>query len=274
MGNINAKDPDYWNVPDGPPPESYNECWMKSIPDDKKISQLSFPGTHNTMARAGDLLWVWCQSLSLNTQMRLGVRFFDIRCRHYYDSLPIHHGAFYQGCDFNYVVSQMISYLEVNPSEVFLMRIREEHEPDGNTRSFTDTLKAEMSNFPPGRFYLQDHIPNMRECRGKIIVLRDFSDYSFGIHFRSTDLEDTWSAGEDEKWDKVKAQLDKAQQSSGDTLFITFSSFTCGGQAPRELSRKMNPKLHSYITGRKGRLGIVVSDYPGPKLIRDIIESN
>ncbi|XP_043938631.1 1-phosphatidylinositol phosphodiesterase-like [Protopterus annectens] len=274
MGNINAKDPDYWNVPDDPPPESYNEDWMKSIPDEKKISQLSIPGTHDSMARHGDLIWVWCQSLSLNTQMRLGVRFFDIRCRHFNNGLPIHHEAFYLHCNFNDVVSQMISYLDGNPSEVLLMRIREEYKPEGNTRSFTDTLRAEISKYPAERFYLKNIIPNVRECRGKIVVLRDFFDYDLGIDFTSADLEDTWSAGEDEKWDEVKAHLDKAQTSSGDTLFITFSSFTSGIQAPRELARKMNPKLHSYITGRKGRLGIVVSDYPGPKLIRDTIKSN
>ncbi|XP_043944811.1 1-phosphatidylinositol phosphodiesterase-like [Protopterus annectens] len=274
MGNINAKDPDYWNVPDKPSSESYNECWMKSIPDDKKISQLSLPGTHNSMARAGHIPWVWCQSLSLNTQMMLGVRFFDIRCRHFNNDLLIHHEAFYQNCNFTDVVSQMISYLKVNPSEVLLMRIREEYQPTGNTRSFPETLKAGMSKFPAERFYLQDHIPIMSECRGKIIVFSDISDDSFGIYFGSTAIEDTWRAGEDEKWVRVKAHLDKAQKSSGDILFITFSSFTTGIQAPREIARKMNPKLHSYITGRKGRLGIVVSDYPGPKLICDIIKSN
>lgn len=274
MGNINAKDPDYWNVPDDPPSEAYNESWMKSIPDHKKISELSIPGTHNTMARAGDIIWVWCQSLSLNTQMRLGVRFFDIRCRHFNNCLPIHHESFYQNCTFTDVVSQVVSYLDYNPSEVFLMRIKEEYQPDGNTRPFNETVQAAIGNFPEGRFYLKNYIPSMSECRGKIILLRDFSDSSFGIPFWSADLEDTWKAEEDEKWDKVKAHLDRAKESSGDTLFITFSSFTCGAEAPRELSRRMNPKLHSYVTGTKERLGIVASDYPGPKLIRDIILTN
>lgn len=97
-----------------------------------------------------------------------------------------------------------------------------------------------------------------------------------GIAWSGIDLEDHWREGEDDKWNYVRAHLDRARGSStwSSSMFITFSSFTSGIQAPRELARKMNPKLHSYVRNNRGRLGIIASDYPGPKLIGDIIARN
>ena len=34
-------------------PSSYNVSWMKSIPDNTKLSQMTIPGTHNSCALHG-----------------------------------------------------------------------------------------------------------------------------------------------------------------------------------------------------------------------------
>eukprot|EP00731_Ephydatia_muelleri_P017682 Em0010g780a len=111
-----------------------------------------------------------------------------------------------------------------------------------------------------------------------IVILDNFAGGAMGIawHGNGIDLEDNWSAGEDEKWNYVRTHLDTARDSTGSpAMFITFSSFTTSpAQAPRELARKMNPKLHSYVRENRGRLGIIASDYPGPTLIEDIIAHN
>ena len=274
MGNINARDPDYWNVPEDPGVR--NEQWMQPLSDDLKISQLSIPGTHNSMAREGNL-WVWCQSLSLIVQLLVGVRFLDIRCRHFKNSLPIHHEAFYQNADLTDVLSTAVSFLSAHPSEVILMRIREEYKAEDNNITFYDSVQAAFNRFPRERFWTKNEIPTLGECRGKIVIFDDFSRGRSGIRWGGflTNKEDDWRSSENEKWNKVQAHLEEARgRHRSDQLYITFTSFTSGIEAPRELARRMNPKLQNYVSGKRERMGIIASDYPGPQLISDVIETN
>ena len=275
MGNINARDPYYWNVPDDPGVR--NENWMQPLSNNLSISQLSVPGTHNTMARDGNL-WVWCQSLSLIVQLLVGIRFLDIRCRHYRNGLPIHHEAFFQKADLSDVLSTTVSFLSTHPSEVIFMRIKEEYDAEGNNRSFYDSVQDAFNRFPRGAFWTKNEIPSLGECRGKIVVLDDFSQGRSGIYWGRggwVNTEDTFDASKDDKWNKVKAYLDEAVSSSSSAqLYVTFTSFTSGVHAPRELARWMNPMLGEYVHGKKGRYGIIANNYPGPQLITDIIQLN
>ncbi|KAJ8273609.1 hypothetical protein GJAV_G00103560 [Gymnothorax javanicus] len=84
--------PDY---DDTSTPEFLNASWMASIPDGRPLSEVTLPGTHNTMAFYGGAL-VECQSWSLDLQLQAGVRFLDIRVRHVNGTLTIHHGVVYQ----------------------------------------------------------------------------------------------------------------------------------------------------------------------------------
>eukprot|EP00731_Ephydatia_muelleri_P000757 Em0001g757a len=278
MGNINARDPDYWNVAD-PPDRAYSHLnWMQDFPDNTSIAQLSIPGTHDTMAHAG-VLWAWTQSLALIVQLSLGIRFLDIRCRHYRDSLPVYHGFVYEGVYFEDVLQTTINFLEANPSEVIIMRIEETYSAAENTRgrTFAQQVRIAIDAFPADRFWTINQIPTLEQCRGKIVVVDGFADGTMGIRWADVHLEDHWKTSATNKWAYVRNHLDTALQSSTSptALFLTFSSFTSGIQAPRELARSMNPKLHEYVRGKKeGRLGIIATDYPGPELIRDIILTN
>lgn len=267
-----TRDPAYWDADDDP--NHHNEAWMTQLPDDQSIAQISIPGTHNTMAHYG-FPWAWCQSLPLRTQMLIGVRFFDIRCRHYGDNLPIHHEIYYQKTSLPHVLEEVIKYLNQYPSEAIVMRIREEYKAADNTRSFLESLRACLRCFPQDKLWLQNVVPTVAQCRGKIVILDNFSGGTMGIDWRRTDLEDTWRTDPDDKWSKVSAHIMKAQSSTSDEFFITFSSFTNGWVTfPYRLAMSINPKLHSLVAAKKGKLGVIVSDFPGPQLINDIIASN
>ncbi|KAL0962241.1 hypothetical protein UPYG_G00337530 [Umbra pygmaea] len=56
---------------DSPSPEFFNQSWMASIPDSLLLSQITMPGTHNSMALYGGAL-AECQSWSLGSQLRVG----------------------------------------------------------------------------------------------------------------------------------------------------------------------------------------------------------
>jgi 1-phosphatidylinositol phosphodiesterase len=63
---------------------SKNQNWMSYLKDSTKFSQLSIPGTHDTMtAGYGGIVrpYVETQSRGLMTQLNAGVRFIDIRAR-------------------------------------------------------------------------------------------------------------------------------------------------------------------------------------------------
>ena len=273
MGNTVATDDDYWNSTNDPGARNYNVNWMARLPSSTSIAQLSVPGTHDSMARDGNI-WVYTQSLSLIIQLMVGVRFFDIRCRHFNDGLPIHHGAFYQNANFDDVLRTTINFLNSYPSETIFMRVKEEYDASGNTRSFSQQVQISLDKYP-GRFWTLNSVPTLGECRGKIVILDNFDYGAMGIYWGSIDLEDNWSTGEDDKWNYVRTHLDRARSSTwSPQMFVTFSSFTSGAEAPTQLARRMNPKLHKYVRDNRGRLGIIASDYPGPKLIRDTILHN
>ena len=248
------------------------------------LSHLSVPGSHDSVARVGGLLGpaVWCQSLSLTDQMGLGIRFFDIRCRHYYNGLPIHHGSFYQHLNFTDVLKAMVLFLDEHPSECLIVRVKEEYKPEGNTRGFDESVRDVIDTFQFNRFWKSRDIPTLAYVRGKIVILQDFTSSDvFGIRYGDLIKADDWNAVGDDKWKDVETNLDKAQNVTTDSnMYLTYTS-TAGGvfhclpiPCPRETARRINPRVHSYVHGRKGRLGIIAMDFPGPEIVQDIIDSN
>ena len=66
--------------------------WMKNVNDDRLITTMSIPGTHDSGAThsifdvAGK-----CQDLNIKTQLKIGVRFFDIRLQQVNDKFNVVH---------------------------------------------------------------------------------------------------------------------------------------------------------------------------------------
>ena len=84
--------------------ETSHPDWMRWVPDSKKLSVLSLPGTHDTMARYGGGI-AETQSLPLRAQLDAGIRVLDIRCRHVNDRFAIHHGIVFQFAYFDEVLA-------------------------------------------------------------------------------------------------------------------------------------------------------------------------
>ena len=255
-----TRDPDYWNETD--PPSTSNAQWMSRLPDSKLVSEISVPGTHNSMAREGGPAY-WCQSLSIKDQMnRLGIRFFDIRCRHYNADLPIHHMAYYQHSNFYDVLRESTYFVSVFPSEFIFIRVKQEYSSVSDV-DFERNVWAHMDNYDQSRFWLRSSIPTVGEARGKVILLRDFDTrYSeSGISYNSLHIADDYRANYNSKWSGVQRNLERAQSGPRSSLYLTFNSDSL--LAPRDMARKLNTWLHDYVRGRQGRMGIIAMDYPG-----------
>ena len=83
-----------------------------------------------------------CQTMSLLDQLEAGVRFLDIRCRHFHRSFLIHHDRVYQGTTFDQVLDVALQFLTDNPTETILMRLKKEYVDEGNgNESFTEVSR-------------------------------------------------------------------------------------------------------------------------------------
>ncbi|AFU17330.1 putative two domain protein (plasmid) [Bacillus thuringiensis MC28] len=188
-----------------------NTNWMANIPDSRRIGELSIPGTHGSMALHGGVAGAIGhiainQTMDLTTQLNSGIRYIDIRCRHYHNNFAIHHGQIYQHAFFGPgVLEPVIRFLRQNPSETILMRIKEEYNPRGNTRTFSETFESFWNANQRYFWNLTSLNPTLGEVRGRIIVLQDFPGFNrnFGIGWGQLDIQDRWDvAGPNDIYNK------------------------------------------------------------------------
>lgn len=162
-----------------------NSDWMADLADDLLISEITIPGTHQSMAlhnRPGDAGLSKCQDSSLDYQFMRGIRAVDIRCRHFGGKLEIHHGRFYQKASLNDVLSMVVDFLQEHPTETIIMRVQEVHwQADAH---FAGRFKTYLDKIPQELIYTSDdylEIPTIGELRGKIYIWQDFEPDSLPL---------------------------------------------------------------------------------------------
>jgi len=220
--------------------------WMGALDGNLRISDLSIPGTHDSMSHyGGDIAKT--QTLRLQPQLALGIRALDIRCRHIDDVFAIHHGQVFQNAYFGDVLEVCIGFLDRHPSETILMRVKEEYDPSNDTRTFAETFQWYVDTYGASHFWtppldsnnnpngnLQN--PTLDEVRGKIVILQDFisdPNNKFGLRYKSLDIQDDYALSSItalyDKWLKVKSQLNNAYTGSPDKIYVNFLSGATGG---------------------------------------------
>jgi 1-phosphatidylinositol phosphodiesterase len=192
-----------------------NASWMSSLPDSLKLSYMSLPGTHDTMAAIGGDS-VQTQSMDLAMQLHAGIRVLDIRIYFHSDTFDLSHGVIQQPGNFMSVLQTVTSFLSQNPRETVLMRIKDEH--DGtNTRTFESVFQDYWRSY--ASYFWQnttrDTNPTLGQLRGKIVVLQNFTAInSYGLNYSSFNAQDNYQLNSDwdlyQKWTDVKDQLSLA----------------------------------------------------------------
>lgn len=209
--------------------------WMNAVSDSKRISELSIPGTHNTMTYENDDLthFVNCQTLELKTQLNGGIRFLDIRARHVNDRFTMHHGSFYLEKNLDDVLQDVTSFLNQRPSETVVIRLKDEYDPSGNTRSYAATFDWYMTkeNGAYGNFvWTGGSNPTLGDARGKIIFIQNFSGSSIytALDWSSLNKQDNYNLGTNwnlyDKWQDVKDHIDDSKSGDSNTLYVNFLS--------------------------------------------------
>lgn len=266
--------------------------WMASLPDTLKLSELSIPGTHDTMTfQESDDGWVRCQTKNIEEQFNLGIRFFDIRLvfpaqmaisDQDFPPLISCHGDSWFEINFNQIIEHLQTLLHQNPTECIIVSIKNEA---GNApQAFADLVRG-IINCYEDIWYHGNIVPTLHDVRGKAVLLRRYSGttFDYGLNFQSWKSEanyehsgdgisysiqdeyDTYTHfNEESKYDNyVKPQLERALSDNGkDKIYINFLSGT-GTVWPSTLAEVTNLKTLEYM--RKAplhRFGIIPCDYP------------
>jgi 1-phosphatidylinositol phosphodiesterase len=262
---------------------------MGSVDGVKKISMLSIPGTHDSGARfesfAGTAI---CQTLTIDAQLNAGVRYLDIRCRHFNNTFEIHHGAIYQKINFTDVLNSCTNFLTSHPTETIVMAIKEEHTSVGNNRSYEATFDSYVQ-LNQNLWYLGETIPALNNVRGKIVLLRRFAASSLPKGIDVTIWDSTSSTGNttfevnttnanlkiqdqykvpnnDGKWNVFTALANEAKTGSANRLYINYSSGYKSGlfgiPSIPTVSNNINPRVTNFFTANtSGRFGIIAMDF-------------
>jgi 1-phosphatidylinositol phosphodiesterase len=290
--------------------ETWHPNWMRWVPDSKLLSDLSLPGTHDTMALYGGDL-VETQSLPLRSQLDAGIRVLDIRCRHIEDVFAIHHGVVFQNAYFGAdVLKVCYEFLQDNPTETILMRVGDAGVPEEKdcTSDYEETFQWYRDSTTYGSCIFidpsgYDTIHALGVVRGKVVIFDEFDggDWGYNLFGDDTDLLAMQAEYDlntifdrDDKWEIVR---DFFRYTDGDAstftpwegnthnrpaepgrFYINWTSATSfnGGVYPNAIAVYVNPRTLEYLFDRNQNrtAGIVWMDFPGAGLIDAIIAHN
>lgn len=96
-----------------------NSTWMANIKDDVLINEIVMPGSHD----AGSYKMVWLgetQQFTIDEQLQMGVRYFDIRVNKKEDKYVIFHSII-NGVEFLPILESIKNFIINNPTEVLFL---------------------------------------------------------------------------------------------------------------------------------------------------------
>lgn len=269
---------------------------MSFADDSVSLAELTIPGTHDAGALHEPLPGTTtCQHLSIPEQLEIGVRYLDVRLRHFGDALLVHHGPVYQHENFDGVLTGVTGFLRANPGETVIMEVSSEYKPENNTETFEQAVMRHVEDASCNSFWWREsHVPRLGEVRGRIVLLRRFPgspSVSGGIdvtgwrddtRFTLTDtrgaaiaVQDRYRvAANDEKWDAVMGMLDGAAADASGIWHLNFTSgfrTVLGVPNITSVSNDINSRLLDYLSANARRgvhFGTVISDFVDKRIVQ------
>jgi 1-phosphatidylinositol phosphodiesterase len=175
------------------------------------------------------------QGMNFDEQLRFGIRFFDIRVRHFRNSFPLHHGAFFLQKHFDNFLGSVLRFIQQNPSKTVLFRLKHEHNSAENTRGILATLDDYLRHYNTYLKNINRDI-TLGQSIGKFIILSDNTAFNDrGIVYGNSNIQDAYSLSNNwdlyGKWEKVRSQLYRASDGLHNTFYINYLSGS-GGSFP------------------------------------------
>lgn len=281
-----------------------NTDWMSGIRDNASLSELTMPGTHDSLAIKGGQA-VQTQenhgesAATLDAQLNSGIRAFDIRLKSDDNgqSLNVFHGSYYQGANFDDVMNRYRNYLSQHPRETVVLRIKDE----AGTNDFAANLVNHLNRYqdvlwePSTHGDRTAHTPTLGEVRGKVVIGVVHQENGSPVYQFGLDQFQGWRNGSSQyvqddynvpvvgaiatKRDRVRRHLDATTAGEADKMYVNFTSGS-GGVFPIDVAKNVNRFLLNYM--REGedvhpkvtRGGMVMMDFPGGGLINQLLSLN
>ena len=153
--------------------------WMELMPGSLPISALSMPGTHNTPTHFVAAPSVRCQAVDIPTQLKNGIRFFDIRAQPDGNNMWLAHGSFpisLTGKEYlGKLLQDTYDFLDRNPTECVVVSLKREGPLKSTDEIFSKNLYDNFVQKTPSKWYTAPTIPRLSAARGKCVLLRRFN---------------------------------------------------------------------------------------------------
>ncbi len=167
-----------------------SESWMEQVEDDRYLSEISIPGTHDSGTAYVSIPYgAQCQSTDIYQQLIQGYRALDLRLVLKEDEdtgekrLCIMHGISHArveaswNSDYLYledVLNQIYTFLEEHPTETVLCMF--DTEQDGDDKAEVAHLLYATMNQQQDKWYCRNSNPTLGEVRGQAVLATRFGD--------------------------------------------------------------------------------------------------
>ena len=262
--------------------------WMSYIHDDTKISDISIPGTHDSGATHSIFdVSGKCQDLSVKQQLRVGVRFFDLRLQLVNDEFKIVHSFVKQNLSFKKVLKDLSKFIKEYNSEFIIISLKKEESDVNSTLDFKEKLTSDLNEYKDIISFDNELPEYINDARGKIYIMDRYGlDYGLPLSYWSDDtsfevnnyyVQDNYCINDinEKKEDIIKAIEYKK---NSDNIVINFTScYLDYGFPPTyagSSANKINPWFYDYINESNMKLGIVVMDFMTIDLAKAIYMRN
>lgn len=211
--------------------------WMSLLPDDRYLSEINIPGTHDSGTTNVEGSWnsgynvVACQKYFIEQQLYAGIRSLDIRTAWNNDSkdmVLIHgnkstvchtpdHGDSSENKRFSSVVDTMIKFLGKHPDETIVMTLKIDDGDSAETRQRLGNILLRYINDSTKSKYFYKwsdkdsasdarkdmKSPTLGQVRGKIVILSrvDFNISDLGIDNAQKGLLCCYTGPDISNWD-------------------------------------------------------------------------
>ena len=275
--------------------------WMAALPDDRVISEITMPGTHDCASQNAQLGFITkCQALDVAQQLNIGARYLDIRLGAVDGALKLYHG--FTKCkasplpwaaqiDLEDVLRDCYAFLDAHPGETILFAVKQEH--GGLPDAEFDALVQSYVQRDAERWLTPDALPTLGEARGRLVLLRRYEGAGLSLLWENQNghddvsrntaqedngsytlwVQDRYEYGAADKWDAFLAGLDTAQTDSENAAvhFLSTKGTLPQGH-PWFFAQKLNPQLLALDKGQLS--GWIVVDFLTPELAQAIYAAN
>ena len=282
-------------------PAAGADSWMAALPDERVVSEIVIPGTHDSASLWPQLAFVTkCQALDITQQLNIGARYLDIRLGADGERLILMHGftkcktsplPWSDAVDLEDVLNDCCAFLDAHPTETVLFAVKQEHGDE--THSEFDALVQAYVQRSPEHWLITDTLPTLGEARGKLVLLRRYEGAGLSLLWENQNghddtslttaaedngsytlwVQDRYEYGAGDKWSAFTAGQRLAQTDSENAAvhFLSTKGTLPQGH-PWYFAQKLNPKLLDYDRGTLS--GWIVTDFLTPELAEAIYSAN